>query len=166
MPGAPKITAADVEQGLPRAAQVAGRLVVHALGPYTLVDDCYNANSASMRAAIQTLSERARRAGGRLVALLGEMRELGEFAPAEHASVGRAAAELGVAVLAAFGPDAAPIAEAAQNGGVHARHEPSDVDRLLGWFLPALRPKDVILVKGSRGIHMERFIERLRQEIR
>lgn len=152
-----------LSRGLASARRVAGRLIVEPLGPYWIVDDCYNANGASMLAAIETLAERVS-SGGRLVALLGEMRELGKFSAEEHERVGRAAAERGAALVASFGPDAAPIAAGARAAGLEeVTHQDEDREALLAWLLPRLREGDVILVKGSRGIHMERFISRLRE---
>jgi UDP-N-acetylmuramoyl-tripeptide--D-alanyl-D-alanine ligase len=151
--------------GLPKAAKVARRLAVETVGPYLLVDDCYNANEASMAAALKTVGARAKREGRRMIALLGEMRELGKFSDEYHGVVGQIAAESGAAVVAAFGPLARPIADAAMKHGAIAKHEADDVEKLFGWLQGNLRPRDVILVKGSRGIKMERFIERLKQEI-
>ncbi len=152
-------------QGLPRTSRVARRLSAETVGPYLLVDDCYNANAASMTAALTTVGARAAREGRRLVALLGEMRELGGFSAELHASVGRTAVESGAVLVAAFGPEAQPIAEAAATAGVDARHEAGDLEALFSWLRDRLQPRDVILVKGSRGIRMERFIERLKQEV-
>lgn len=141
--------------GLPSSARIAGRLSFVTVGPYVLVDDCYNANAASMAAAIKTASARAKREGRRFVALLGEMRELGEFSEEQHASVGRLAAEH-AALVASFGPLAKPI------GG---RHEDEDVDALYTWLRSELRDGDLILIKGSRGMRMERFVRRLEEEV-
>jgi UDP-N-acetylmuramyl pentapeptide synthase len=118
-----------------------------------------------MLAAIDTVADLAKLGGGRAVALLGEMRELGAFAPLEHGKVGDAAARRGLALVGAFGIDALPIAQKAAAGGVPVRHEAEDEGALYAWFKSRLLPGDRILVKGSRGIHMERFIERLRREI-
>jgi UDP-N-acetylmuramoyl-tripeptide--D-alanyl-D-alanine ligase len=159
------VTLRDVQDGLPRAEGVKGRLKSERIGPYVLIDDCYNANAASMLAALQTVGAEAKRAGARAVALLGEMRELGSFARAEHARVGSAVGSHGFALLGAFGAEAIAIAEQAGEGGVTVRHESTDEVALYDWFKARLLPGDRILVKGSRGIHMERFIERLRREI-
>ncbi len=156
----PTLTLAELASGLAAAPRVKGRLMEQAVGPWRVVDDAYNANTASTVAALDTLAER--RGAGRLVALLGEMRELGAFAPAEHAAVGAHAARVGAALVAAFGPDAAPVAEAARAGGVEARHEASDAEALWRWVEPRLAPGDLVLVKGSRGIRMEQFLDRLR----
>lgn len=142
-------------QGLPNAARVARRLSFEAVGPYLVVDDCYNANAASMAAAIETVAARAKREGRRFVALLGEMRELGTFSDQQHEAVGRLAAQH-AQVVASFGPLAKPI------GG---HHEPEDADALYVWLKAELMDGDVILVKGSRGIRMEQFVERLREEV-
>src|SRR5262249_26940264 len=81
----------DIRKGLQSAVRVARRMVFESIGPYLSVDDCYNANSASMLAAIETISGRVKAAKhGRFVALLGEMRELGAYSDAEHAKVGDA----------------------------------------------------------------------------
>jgi UDP-N-acetylmuramoyl-tripeptide--D-alanyl-D-alanine ligase len=156
-----------IARGLAAAHRVSGRLIVEPLGPYWIVDDCYNANAASMLAAIDTIRERVESTGGRLVALLGEMRELGVFSDEEHARVGAACAAARAAIVAAFGPNAGPIAAAARAGGVSdVSFEAEDVEALLGFVVQRLRAGDVILVKGSRGIHMERFIARLKEVVR
>ena len=116
-----------------------------------------------MNAAIETVAQRVGRSGGRFVALLGEMRELGDYSDEEHAKVGRALAENGAAMVVAFGALAGPIASAAADGGVEAHHF-ADLDEAYRRFRSGIRPDDVILVKGSRGIQMERFIDRLQEE--
>ena len=153
----------EIITGLAAAAKIAGRLQLEASGDLRLVDDCYNANAASMLAAIDTVATQVANTGGRLVALLGEMRELGEFSNGEHARVGAAAAENGAVLVGAFGPLASPIAEAAAERGVDAHHERDDVEAMWRWLDPMLGPGDIVLVKGSRGIKMERFLERLRK---
>ncbi len=150
-----------VARGLAHAHRVHGRLEARVIGPWSVIDDAYNANGASMIAAIETVSARARATGGRFVALLGEMRELGEFSEEEHQRVGLALAPAGCAVLGTFGPQAAPLARVA--GIAHSRHEDSDDGALFTWLKSELKGGDVILVKGSRGIRMERFIERLEE---
>ena len=163
-PGGPMITHDEIRAGLLAAKTVSGRLTRRAIGDLFIVDDTYNANAASMIAAIETLAEEAVLSNGRLVALLGEMRELGQFSQTEHARVGEALAAANVAAVAAFGPQAAPIARAASRAGVAARHEEEDDESLFSWLRERLQPGDVVLVKGSRGIRMERFIRRFEEE--
>lgn len=157
-----QLDAATVSRGLSRTERAHGRLESRTVGTWTVVDDAYNANGASMLAAIDTVSALARASGSRFVALLGEMRELGDFSAAEHERVGRALVPAGCALVAAFGPQAGPIAAGAQ-GVARVRHEATDDAALFDWLRGELKGGDVILVKGSRGIRMERFIERLEE---
>jgi UDP-N-acetylmuramoyl-tripeptide--D-alanyl-D-alanine ligase len=121
-----------------------------------LINDCYNANPMSMRAALGDLAERA--AGRRRVAVLGEMAELGTDAPSYHREIGAAAAELGVSELVAVGPLAREYVAAAN--GVRTRwvssaEEAGDALREL------LHPGDVVLVKGSRSVGLEAVAAKL-----
>lgn len=159
----PGVDLAQVQAGLPKAQNVGRRLVFESIGPYLVVDDCYNANSASMLAAIQTVTTFAERAGRRVVAVLGEMRELGDYGPGEHEKVGMALVARGVPLVAAFGPLAEPITRV-QPADVASKHEAEDLERLWAWLRPKLAPNDLILVKGSRGARMERVIQKLRDE--
>jgi UDP-N-acetylmuramoyl-tripeptide--D-alanyl-D-alanine ligase len=124
------------------------------------VDDCYNANPASMSAALRTVVDLAAR-GGRAVAVLGDMLELGAFEAEAHRALGEEAARAGVAVLAAFGPRTRATAEAARAAGLEAFHT-EELDALVRWARATLRPTDVLLVKGSRGMKLERLVEALR----
>jgi UDP-N-acetylmuramoyl-tripeptide--D-alanyl-D-alanine ligase len=125
-----------------------------------LLDDCYNANPASMGAALATLASLAG-AGRRPVAVLGDMLELGAFEVEAHRAVGAEAARSGVKALAAFGPRSRGTAEAARAAGLDAFHT-EDVDALVRWTKATLAPGDVLLVKGSRGMKLERLVEALR----
>jgi UDP-N-acetylmuramoyl-tripeptide--D-alanyl-D-alanine ligase len=146
-------------RGLAEARPHARRLnVVEAAGGVTVVDDCYNANPASMAAALDTLRELAR--NGRPVAVLGDMLELGEGEASEHAALGERAA--GAAKLCAFfGPRSAGGHQRARAAlGDGAGHF-TEVEPLLAWLRPRLSAGDVVLVKGSRGMRLERVVEAL-----
>jgi len=127
-----------------------------------LVDDCYNANPASMAAALDTLAELAR--GGRALAALGDMLELGEAEAESHRELGRLAQSKGVAVLATFGPRTAATHEAALAAGLPAASafHTEDAGALAAFFSGRLGPGDVLLVKASRGMKLERLVETLR----
>lgn len=155
-------TVDEIRSGLKNASYVARRMVFEPIGEYLVVDDCYNANSASMLAAIETVRARAAAEKRRFVALLGEMREQGVFSDEEHAKVGRAAAAAMPAHLGAFGSLAAPIFREASAAKIDAHHEVEDIGAMWSWLRDRLKPGDIILVKGSRGMKMERFIEKLR----
>ncbi|HEY4484852.1 MAG TPA: cyanophycin synthetase, partial [Nitrospiria bacterium] len=152
--------AETIRQGLEAFRPVAMRSEMIPWEERMILNDAYNANPASMRAALDTLS---RLPGGRRVAVLGDMRELGESEAQAHREVGEAAAACGIAYLIAMGSNAGRIAE----GAVAGRMSP---DRVAVCRDPeeaakALRretgPGDVILLKGSRGMKMERILEAL-----
>jgi UDP-N-acetylmuramoyl-tripeptide--D-alanyl-D-alanine ligase len=121
-----------------------------------LINDCYNANPVSMRAALQLLADRA--AGRRRVAILGDMAELGADGSRYHREVGAAAAELGVDVLVAIGPLARGYLEGA--AGVEARWAPS-LDDGLAAAREMVEPGDCVLVKASRAMGLEAVVDAL-----
>jgi UDP-N-acetylmuramoyl-tripeptide--D-alanyl-D-alanine ligase len=119
----------------------------------TVIDDSYNANPASMAAALRALT--AIGAGRRTFAVLGSMAELGDFEEAGHEEVGRLAAELGVDRVVAVGEQAAPIDRGAKAAKAAARWGGSavlvtDQEAAVALLRAELRPGDVVLVKGSR----------------
>lgn len=122
-----------------------------------LIDDTYNANPDSVRAAIDGLAALA----GRRVLVLGDMGEVGDQGPQFHAEIGRAAAERGLQGLWTLGGAARAAAEAAAAAGLPVRHAESfeqlDLDEL------AADAADAVLVKGSRFMRMERVVVALRQ---
>ena len=107
---------------------------------------------------IRTLA--ARPASGRRILVAGEMLELGEHGTALHIACGRAAAEAGLDLVVAVQGNAEHLATAACAGGVPAVFL-RDADVAGQWLVENLRPGDVVLVKGSRGVHLERAIETL-----
>ena len=119
-----------------------------------LVNDCYNANPVSMRAALQLLADRAD--GRRRVAILGDMAELGPSGPRYHREVGAAAAELGVDVLVAIGP----LARGYLEGGVEARWAPT-LEEGLAAVREVVEPGDCVLVKASRAMGLEAVVDAL-----
>jgi UDP-N-acetylmuramoyl-tripeptide--D-alanyl-D-alanine ligase len=127
-------------------------------GDVTLVADCYNANPMSMRAAIDDLTETA---PGRRVAVLGDMLELGPEAPGLHRAVGHHAEASGVDLLVTVGPLAAQIGA----GFAGESHAVSDAEAAGELLVELVRQGDTVLVKGSRGVGLERTIERFRSEL-
>ena len=120
-----------------------------------LIDDCYNANPMSMRSAIDDLVETA---PGRRVAVLGDMLELGPEEPRFHREIGAYAAERGVKMLVTVGPLAAAMAPAFAGEAHSVADAPAAAERLAG----LLAPGDTVLVKGSRGVGLERVGQALR----
>jgi UDP-N-acetylmuramoyl-tripeptide--D-alanyl-D-alanine ligase len=152
----------EIATGLAAVRPVGRRLRLTRLpSGVLLVDDCYNANPLSMAAALDTLAELAR--GGRALAALGDMLELGEAEAESHRELGRLARARGVKVLATFGPRTALTHRAALESGLpeaDAFHT-EDVDALATFLSGRLRPGDVLLVKASRGMRLERLVEAL-----
>lgn len=114
----------------------------------TIVNDAYNANPESMRAALRALS--AMRHGRRAIAIVGEMRELGADSTIEHERVGRLAAELGVDEVVAVGPGAAPAAQAFAAVRAGAGRQIEQVDDAAHVVESMLAAGDVVLLKSSR----------------
>lgn len=152
-------TPEECVRGLEAAQAHARRLqIVDAPHGVTVVDDCYNANPASMHAALRTVQELA--SEGRAVAVLGDMLELGSAEVHEHTQLGIAASDR-VALLALFGPRMKHAhLQAVKRLGVNARHF-EDVAALVAWLQQELHPNDFVLVKGSRGMRLERVVEAL-----
>ena len=108
---------------------------------------------------IRTLA--ARPAAGRRILVAGEMLEQGEHGPELHAACGLTAAEAGLDLVVAVQGNASHLAAAACSGGVASLFLP-DAESAGRWLIQNLRSGDVVLVKGSRGVHLERAIEALK----
>jgi len=127
-------------------------------GGITLVNDAYNANPCSMEAALRTLA--ASRQGGKLYFVAGDMRELGEDSESYHRQVGRLAADLGIDVLVGIGEQIRwTLEEAGVRGGGKVAVHLCDHEEAARLLQSRLRPGDTVLIKGSRGMAMERVAE-------
>ena len=125
-------------------------------GGVVIINDCYNANPVSMRAAIDHLAALATRRGAkRLVAVLGDMRELGPDAAAFHREIGAHAAHGGVDVLVAVGDHAGDYAQ----GFGGPAHEVADAEQAAETTGELLRDGDLVLVKASRAVGLERVTQ-------
>ncbi|HEY3282732.1 MAG TPA: UDP-N-acetylmuramoyl-tripeptide--D-alanyl-D-alanine ligase [Armatimonadota bacterium] len=125
-----------------------------------LISDVYNANPDSMAVALESLVLRP----GRKIAVLGDMLELGPTEMEEHRTIGRKVADLGIGVLVGVGPRATGIAEGALDAGMPKERVYSvmECEAAAPLLRGVIRPGDVVLVKGSRGMKMERLVEELR----
>ncbi|MCP2338294.1 UDP-N-acetylmuramoyl-tripeptide--D-alanyl-D-alanine ligase [Actinomadura rupiterrae] len=130
----------------------------------TVINDAYNANPESTRAALDVLAHLAR--GRRAFAVLGEMAELGDTSVAEHAKIGQHVARSGVAGLVVVGDAAAPVAEGAAQVAAWTGElvQVDDVGAAVTALSGRLRPHDVVLVKGSRVAGLERVAAALLPE--
>jgi len=148
-----------MKEGLESWAPIKGRMGLIRSGGLTVLDDTYNANPESMGSALRTLKE----AAGRKIAVLGDMLELGAAAEAEHAGVGRLAAELGVDVLVAIGSSSETTAEGARRAGLKDVFSFGSKKNALELLKRILHEGDTVLVKGSRGVALEEVVEGLRK---
>ena len=135
---------------------MAGRQEIFEHDGYTIIKDCYNAGPESMAAALSVLGNRS----GRRIAVLGDMLELGRCAAAEHYRVGRIAAEKADMVLA-YGPNSSRVVSGALTGGMpNTRTDAFDnKEELVAALKRIVKPGDVVLFKGSHGMHLEMVLE-------
>ena len=164
------VAAAAIATGLPLVAVAESLRGITALSKWRMqllerpdglhvINDAYNANPGSMRAALTTLAGIGTRTGARTVAVLGEMRELGATAGDEHRAIGRLVGELGIDVLVVIGPEATEIGEGAREWV--SPLQVGDVREAVARLRETVRASDVVLVKASRGAALERVVEGL-----
>jgi UDP-N-acetylmuramoyl-tripeptide--D-alanyl-D-alanine ligase len=134
----------------------AHRMSVRRAGDLTVIDDSYNSSPAAVHAALTVL----RGVGGRRVAVLGDMLELGSLSIGAHESVGADVA-LSADALVAVGELAATIAASAERNGLHDVHRAGDAGEALVRLRQLLRPGDTVLVKGSRALALDRLADTL-----
>jgi UDP-N-acetylmuramoyl-tripeptide--D-alanyl-D-alanine ligase len=162
-----------MKDALARWRPVSGRLELREAAGIRILDDSYNANPDSTRAALDTL--RALPVEGRRVAVLGDMRELGSLSASAHRELAGhlegldhvvlVGTEVEVTVAALRGLDVAPTPERLQSRGegIDAVHLP-DADAATAHLLAWLGPGDLVLVKGSRGVALDRVVRALLED--
>jgi UDP-N-acetylmuramoyl-tripeptide--D-alanyl-D-alanine ligase len=153
---------ADIRRGLEKVQPFSMRMQVEAWRGIGIINDAYNANPASMKAALGALAEVP--CDGRRIAVLGDMFELGRHRGREHIALGKAAAAAGVDGLYLLGEQAGAVRGGALQGGMRPEQivigkDHADLASQLG---ARLKRGDWLLFKGSRGMKMERIIETLR----
>lgn len=155
------VTAQNIAYGLEQFRNMAGRQEIFEVNGYTIIKDCYNAGPESMAAALAVLNQKP----GRHVAVLGDMLELGVCTQAEHYKLGRIVAEQ-ADVLLAYGPNSVRVLNGARTGGMPDTKARAftDRDRLADVLRQIVKPGDVILFKGSRGMRMELIVDRFLQK--
>lgn len=152
--------AEEFEGPLREACASSTRCRVERIGPLEVLDDTYNANPSSMRAALESLG--ARPSTGKRFAALGGMLELGELAADLHREIGEAAARNGVDRLYGRGPHACDMIDAARAAGLAHAQLLDNHSSIADAIYAEAQPGDVLLVKGSRGMRMEKVLEALR----
>lgn len=154
-----------IAEGLSRYVPSPGRCEWKSIGPWRVIDDTYNASPTAMNAALEVLSRAHMLPGRRRYAVLGDMLELGDAAGGEHHTLGATAAQMQLDGILTCGEWASAVAEGASRAGIPPGRivATPQLDVLLTVLDCWLEPGDVVLVKGSRGMQMERVIDWLRQ---
>ena len=133
-------------------------------GESVIIDDSYNASPEAMQEALRALEGAP--TPGKRIALLADMLELGAYSADAHRKVGEYAAELGIDMVVTVGVRARKIAEQAREKGMHpdAVHSLEHPDEAASFIRALLKPGDVILVKGSQSMRMEKVVKALMQK--
>ncbi len=151
-----KVPAANIKAALEKFTPASKRMEIVTVNGITIYNDTYNANPDSMIAALRTLD--AARVPGRKIAVLADMKELGEFSPAEHARVGKLLAGMKIDYVLTFGGQAKAIHDKAKvPQKMHYEHKVALTEFLAGLATPG----DAVLIKGSRGMKMEEIVTAL-----
>jgi UDP-N-acetylmuramoyl-tripeptide--D-alanyl-D-alanine ligase len=149
----------EIAAGLERARPAKGRCVWRDVAGVRILDDTYNANPPAMRAALATAV--AHRGSSRLLVVLGDMLELGPLAPAAHVALGREVAAAGAVELVGLGPQMRLAVNAAREAGLTEAHHTATFEDTVAHVLKHVAPGDLVLIKGSRGMRMERVVDAL-----
>jgi UDP-N-acetylmuramoyl-tripeptide--D-alanyl-D-alanine ligase len=152
----------EIQRGLAACQAAKMRLQLWELNGVQVLDDSYNANADSMVAALQTLQELPCK--GRRIAVLGDMAEQGIHSEAAHEEVGRRVAELEIGQLFAVGKMAPVVARGAREAGMNRIIEFADVETAAAAVKSFLKNGDLVLLKASRSMRLERVGELLRQK--
>ncbi|MCX6966170.1 MAG: UDP-N-acetylmuramoyl-tripeptide--D-alanyl-D-alanine ligase [Verrucomicrobia bacterium] len=152
------IPLARAAEGLAACRLTQGRLEQKIIRGIHILDDSYNANPDSMRAALRTMATLPVK--GARIAVLGRMGELGAESERGHQAVGRDAADAGIDLLITVGNDEAGLmAEAARQGGLKEVQHVADPEAAAALLAERARPGDLVLLKASRSARMERVLE-------
>ena len=151
-----------------RAAKM--RQNIYNVGGITVIEDCYNASPESMNAAINVLGDTAKKKGGRMIALLGDMRELGTTTATLHAGVGSYLAEKKADYLFTYGElSSQNLADGAIKNGMDEKHifrnPVTDAEAVGQKLLSVLKEGDVLLVKASRGLAAENVLNYVKAQL-
>jgi len=145
----------EIATGIETYEPLPGRMNVKHTARFTLVDDTYNANPTSVQASLDVLSK----CPGRRVCILGDMRELGAESPRLHAEVGEYAANKGLDLLLCVGADSRHMFEHAAKISPERTRYFETQEALLAELPKIIQSGDTILVKASRGMHLEQTVQ-------
>ena len=155
------ITMEEAARGLAKTQLTDKRLTVRGKNGMKIIDDTYNASPDSMKAAIDVLMKTR---GIRSVAILGDMFELGEDSKIQHELIGRYAAQQNVGLLVAIGENSAEMARGAREEGMENVLYFADKDAFFEEMGSIIETGDVILLKGSRGMEMDKIVKKIMEQ--
>jgi UDP-N-acetylmuramoyl-tripeptide--D-alanyl-D-alanine ligase len=155
------LTSEQIATGLTNLVLADQRLVLRdSARGYKVLDDTYNSSPPAVEAALETMD--AIPSSGRRIAVLGDMLELGNETEKAHAQVGESLKRHSVTILYGYGPLSNETVQAAAQHGISAQHYPeAKMEELIADLESVVQPGDLILVKGSRGMQMERVVQAL-----
>ena len=153
----------EIADGLRMFEPAPGRCHLQRIGPWSIIDETYNANPSSVQAACRVLNDW--QGARKKILVLGDMLCLGDESEAFHREIGEFAARSGIEQMIAVGSQAAVVTGSAREAGMDAGCLGAcrDLDTAMMLLDCWIEPGDVILVKGSRGMRMERVVEQLRE---
>ena len=165
-----EMTENDIREGLLSYHAAKMRQNIYTVGGITVIEDCYNASPESMNAAINVLGDTAKLKGGRMIALLGDMRELGTTTAELHAGVGSYLATKNADYLFTYGElSSENLANGAVKNGMNEKHifrnPVTDAEAVGKKLLSVLKEGDVLLVKASRGLAAENVLNYVKAQL-
>ncbi|MGE4214021.1 MAG: UDP-N-acetylmuramoyl-tripeptide--D-alanyl-D-alanine ligase [Anaerotignaceae bacterium] len=149
----------QIKRGVENFAPTAMRMAVIKTDFLTLINDAYNANPVSMKAAIDVLCQ----SKGRTVAIMGDMFELGDFAPSLHYEVGEYVGKSGISLSICIGENGARIYDGVKENGGNTMYFKTQEEFLQSNLKEIFTSGDTVLIKASRGMHFEKTAEKLQE---
>ena len=155
------LTTGEIKSGIESVRSVDKRMQVQRLGDVLILNDSYNGNPGSCRAALETAADIKVESGGRKIAIFGNMLELGTYSQEEHAKLADEMKRAGFKVVFLFGEETKFTAERAKELEFQKVGHYHEMDLLIHDLSMYVKPHDFLLVKGSRSMRMERVIDGL-----
>lgn len=151
-----KIPKADIAKALANFHSTSMRMEIKNANGFKIVSDCYNANPSSTKMALQTIGNMKM---SRRIAVLGDMLELGDKADALHQEIGAMVPEMNFDMLFTVGEKAKLYVKGAKSKGMKSAYHFNSVQELIESLTEVVSEGDVLLIKGSRGMHMEQVVD-------
>lgn len=154
-----KVPKADIAKALCNYRSTNMRMEFKKANGFKIVSDCYNANPSSTKMALQTLGNM--KTSGKRIAVLGDMLELGKNSSVLHAQIGAMVPEMNFDILLAVGKESRSYVKGAKSRGMKAVFHLNSVQEVIDFLNDVVSEGDVLLIKGSRGMHMEQVVDAL-----